>query len=93
MPDVSPRFLKPGYEIMQEWLQILELVKGGFPKYSVYKLASADPKTLEWLEDNGIEQLQDIPLDGPLNAKQLRQIEAMKSGESGKVILDWKVFR
>ncbi len=80
MPDLSPRHLKPGFEIMEEWLQILQVIRGEFPRYSIYRLMGPDPKTIAWLEDNGIELLNDIPLDGPLKEKQLRQVEAMKSG-------------
>jgi hypothetical protein len=56
------------------------MIRGDVPRYSIYKLCSSDPKTIGWLEDNGIELLNDIPLDGPLSEKQLRQVEAMKSG-------------
>ncbi len=80
MPDLSPRHLKQGADIMEEWLGILEVIKGQFPKYSIYKLAGPDPKTIAWLEDNGIELLNDIPLDGPLNERQMRQVEVMRSG-------------
>ncbi|MEX2014179.1 MAG: DUF2779 domain-containing protein [Parcubacteria group bacterium] len=79
MPDISPRHLKQGGDTLAEWLAIIEGIKGELPRYSIYKLASSDPKTLGWLEDNGIELLNDIPLDGPLSEKQLRQVEAMKS--------------
>lgn len=81
MPDLSPRHLGKGADIFEEWLKIMQLVKGELPNYSIYKLAGSDPKTVAWLEDNGIELLNDIPLDGPLTEKQLRQVEAMKSGK------------
>lgn len=80
MPDISPRHLSKGGEIFDEWLKVLELIRGKLPETSIYKLYSPDSKTIAWLEDNGIELLNDIPLDGPLNEKQLRQVEAMKSG-------------
>lgn len=80
MPDISPRHLARGGETLDEWLEIFQTIKGKLPRYSIYKLCSSDPKTLAWLEDNGIELLNDIPLDGPLTEKQLRQVEAMKSG-------------
>ncbi|OHA88801.1 MAG: hypothetical protein A3C70_01335 [Candidatus Zambryskibacteria bacterium RIFCSPHIGHO2_02_FULL_43_14] len=80
MPDLSPRYLKQGADVMEEWLGIMQAIKGEFPKYSIYKLAGSDPKTIAWLENNGIELLHDIPLDGPLTEKQMRQVEAMKSG-------------
>ena len=80
MPDLSPRHLKAGADVMKEWLGIIQAIKGEFPKYSIYKLAGPDPKTIAWLEDNGIELLDSIPLDGPLTEKQLRQVEAMRSG-------------
>ncbi|MEX2013452.1 MAG: DUF2779 domain-containing protein [Parcubacteria group bacterium] len=80
MPDLSPRHLKQSTGAMEEWLNIVQTIKGEFPKYSIYKLAGSDPKTVEWLEDNGIELLNNIPLDSPLTEKQLRQVEAMKSG-------------
>jgi len=80
MPDLSPRHLTRGGEILDEWLEIFQTIKGKLPRYSIYKLYSSDPKTLAWLEDNGIELLDEIPLDGPLIEKQLRQVEAMKSG-------------
>ncbi|OHB11542.1 MAG: hypothetical protein A3G05_02485 [Candidatus Zambryskibacteria bacterium RIFCSPLOWO2_12_FULL_45_14] len=79
-PDLSPRYLAKGADNMAEWLQILQVIKGDFPHYSIYKLMGPDPKTIAWLEDNGIELLNDIPLDGPLTKTQLRQIEAIKSG-------------
>jgi hypothetical protein len=79
-PDLSPRHLSKGSDVMNEWLQILQVIKGEFPKYSIYRLMGPDPKTIAWLEDNGIELLSDIPLDGPLSKTQLRQVEAMKSG-------------
>ncbi len=80
MPDISPRHLTHGGETLEEWLEIFQAIKGKLPRYSIYKLYSSDPKTLAWLEDNGIELLDEIPLDGPLTEKQLRQVEAMKSG-------------
>mgnify|MGYP001588058318 FL=1 len=79
MPDISPRHLTHGGETLDEWLEIFQTIKGELPRYSIYKLCSSDPKTLAWLEDNGIELLNEIPLDGPLTEKQLRQVEAMKS--------------
>jgi len=79
-PDLSPRHLKQNAGVIEEWLNIVQTIKGEFPKYSIYKLAGSDVKTIAWLEDNGIELLNDIPLDGPLTEKQLRQVEAMKSG-------------
>ena len=80
MPDLSPRHLTRGGEILDEWLEIFQTIKGKLPRYSIYKLYSSDPKTLAWLEDNGIELLDEVPLNGPLTEKQLRQVEAMKSG-------------
>jgi hypothetical protein len=79
-PDISPRHLKAGGETLEEWLEIVKAIKGELPRYSIYNLCSSDPKTLAWLEDNGIELLNDIPLDCPLTEKQMRQVEAMKSG-------------
>jgi len=79
MPDISPRHLANGE--MSEWLDIYQGIKGDLPQYSAYKLAGINAKTAAWLEDNGIEALQDVPLDGPLNERQLRQVMAMKSGE------------
>src|SRR3990167_4775278 len=70
MPDLSPRFLNGGSDVMSEWLDIYERVKGKFPPYSIYKLCGLNPETIEWLEDNGIEALHDVPLDGPLNERQ-----------------------
>src|SRR3989338_4193490 len=80
MPNLSPRYIQQGANVMGEWFNIMQVIKGEFPKYSIYKLAGPDPKTIAWLEDNGIELLNDIPLDGPLTKTQLRQIEAIKSG-------------
>ena len=81
LPDISPRHLKQGGDVFEEWLSIIQAIKGELPRYSIYKIARPDSKTLAWLEDNGIELLADIPLDGPLTEKQLQQVEAMKSGE------------
>ena len=78
MPDISPRHLSQGGEVFEEWLKILEAIRGKLPAESSYRLYSPDPKTIAWLEDNGIELLNDIPLDAPLSEKQLRQVEAMK---------------
>ena len=80
MPDLSPRHLKQGGETLNEWLEIIQAIKGDLPRYSIYKLCSSNPETIAWLEDNGVELLDDIPLDCPLSEKQLRQVEAMKSG-------------
>lgn len=80
-PDLSPRHLRQGGDVMSEWLEVLKAVNGEQPQYSVYKLCSINPETVGWLEDNGIEVLNDIPLDCRLTDKQLRQVEAMKSGE------------
>lgn len=80
MPDLSPRYINGGIDVLKEWFTIVQGIKGDFSKYSIYKLAGIDVKTVAWLEDNGIELLNDIPLDGPLNEKQMRQVEAMKSG-------------
>jgi hypothetical protein len=79
-PDMSPRHLNGGSDVLKEWLDIYQAVKGDFPQYSIYKLCRLNPETIEWLEDNGIEALHDVPLDAPLNDHQLRQIEAMKTG-------------
>lgn len=78
-PDLSPRHLTGGE--MGEWLDIYQAIYGKLPQYSIYKLAGLKPETAAWLEDNGIEALHDVPLDGPLNERQLRQVMAMKSGE------------
>lgn len=80
MPDLSPRHLNGGSDVLAEWLGIVEAIKGDFPKYSIYNLCTANPATLGWLEDNGIELINDIPLDCPLTEKQLRQVEAMRTG-------------
>lgn len=81
MPDISPRHLSQGGDTFDEWLKIFQLIRGELPETSIYKLYSPDSKTIAWLEDNGIELLNNIPLDGPLTEKQLRQVEAMKSGK------------
>lgn len=82
MPDISPRHLNGGGETLAEWLKIVENVRGTILDYSIYNLATINPKTIGYLEDQGIEVLQDIPLDDTiLSDKQLRQVEAMKSGE------------
>ena len=78
MPDISPRHLNGD---MGEWLDIYQIIKGKLPQYSIYKLAGLKPEIAAWLEDNGIEALHDVPLDGPLNERQLRQVMTMKSGE------------
>ncbi|MDO8569552.1 MAG: DUF2779 domain-containing protein [bacterium] len=80
MPDISPRYLTRGGETLDEWLEIFQAIKGELPRYSIYRLCSSDPKTIAWLEDNGIELLNEIPLDCPLTEKQLRQVKAMRSG-------------
>lgn len=80
MPDLSPRHLKQCGETLGEWLGIFQAIKGELPRYSIYKLCSSDPKTIAWLEDDGIELLSEIPLDCPLTVKQLRQVEATRSG-------------
>jgi hypothetical protein len=92
MPDISPRHLNGGSEVMAEWLDIYQKVKGEFPQYSIYKLCSLKPETAEWLEDNGIEALHDVPLDGPLNDRQMRQVHAMKSGEQKVDVEEIKNF-
>lgn len=79
MPDLSPRHLSQGGDVFEEWLQILQVIRGELPRYSIYKLCGPDPKTIAYLEDNGIELLNDIPLDCPLKGRQLRQVEAMRS--------------
>lgn len=81
MPDLSPRHINGGSDVMAEWLDIYQVIKGKLPQYSIYKLAGLKPEIAAWLEDNGIEALQDVPLDERLNERQTRQIEAMKSGE------------
>lgn len=81
-PPLSPRFVNGGSDVMEEWLKIFEIIQGKLPKYSAYKLSTIDSQTVGWLEDNGIELLEQIPLDAPiLNEKQLRQVGAIKSGE------------
>lgn len=80
-PDLSPRHLNGGSDVLSEWLEIVQSIKGKFPKYSIYNLCTPNPATFGWLEDNGIELLNDIPADCPLTEKQLRQVEAMKTGE------------
>lgn len=80
MPDLSPRYLARGGDVLKEWLQIFQSIKGKLPRYSIYRLCSSDPKMIAWLEDNDIELLNEIPLNSPLTEKQLRQVEAIKSG-------------
>ena len=80
-PDLSPRYVNGGSEVLSEWLTIIQGIKGEFPKYSIYDLCTVNAQTLGMLEDNGIEMLKDIPLDCPLSDKQLRQVEAMRTGE------------
>lgn len=92
VPDISPRHLSQGGGTFDEWLKILELIRGKLPETSIYRLYSPDPKTIAWLEDNGIELLNDIPLDGPLTEKQLRQVEAMKSGRQHINVEEIKSF-
>lgn len=79
MPDISPRFLKQGS--LEEWLEILSLVKGDLSRYSIYKLSRITPKKIGTLEDMGIELINDIPIDFELSESQERQVEATKSGE------------
>ncbi|MBI2087053.1 MAG: DUF2779 domain-containing protein [Candidatus Zambryskibacteria bacterium] len=81
MPDISPRHLNGGMDEMAEWLDIYRAVKGELPQYSILKLCSLKPETVAWLEDNGIEVLNDIPLDCPLTERQERQVRAMRSEE------------
>jgi len=78
-PDISPRFLKQGS--MEEWLEILSLVKGDISRYSIYKLSRITPQKIGMLEDMGVELISDIPLDFKLSVGQERQVEATKSGE------------
>jgi len=80
-PDMSPRHLNGGSSVMEEWFGIMQKVKGEFPEYSIYHLCTPNAATFGWLEDNGIEVLNDIPADCPLTEKQLRQVEAMRTGE------------
>jgi len=80
-PDISPRHINGGSAVMEEWFGIMQKVKGEFPQYSIYHLCTPNAATFGWLEDNGIELLNDIPLDCPLTEKQLRQVEAMRIGE------------
>ena len=79
MPDISPRHFKGAG--MDEWMEIFHGIKGKPHEDSIYKLCRLQPKDVAWLEDNGIESLKDAPLDAPLNDFQLRQIEAVRSGE------------
>ena len=78
MPDVSPRFLKQGS--LEEWLEILSLVKGDLPRYSIYKLSRITPPKIGLLEDLGAELISDIPLDFELSEGQERQVEVTRSG-------------
>ena len=80
-PDLSPRYVNGGSDVLSEWLTIIQGIKGEFPKYSIYDLCTVNAQTLGMLEDNGIEMLKDISLDCELSDKQLRQVEAMRTGE------------
>lgn len=66
---------------MEEWLEIFGLVKGDTSRYSIYRLQGLTPKKAGLLEDLGIENMSDIPLDFDLGDKQLKQVTAVKSGE------------
>ncbi|MDP2704791.1 MAG: DUF2779 domain-containing protein [bacterium] len=79
MPDISPRYLKQGS--LEEWLEILNMVKGDLPRYSIYKLSRITPQKIGMLEDMGIELISDIPLDFELSESQERQVMATRSGE------------
>jgi hypothetical protein len=79
IPDTSPRFLKQGS--LDEWLEILSLVKGDLSRYSIYKLSRITPQKIGMLEDMGVEVMNDIPPDFELSEGQERQVETTKSGE------------
>lgn len=78
-PDLSPRYLTGGS--LDEWLEILSMIKGDLPRYSIYKLSRITPQKIGLLEDLGLELISDIPLDFELSEGQERQVEVTKSGE------------
>lgn len=78
MPDPSPRYLKSGD--LAEWLQVYEAVKGEVPDYSIYNLCTLKPELVGELEDMGIQNIADIPIElEKLTDKQRRQIIATKT--------------
>lgn len=78
MPDPSPRYLKNGD--LAEWLQVYEAVKGEVPDYSIYNLCTLKPELVGELEDMGIQNMADIPIElESLTDKQRRQIIATKT--------------
>ena len=44
MPDLSPRHINGGSDVMAEWLDIYQVIKGKLPQYSIYKLAGLKPE-------------------------------------------------
>lgn len=79
MPDISPRYLKQAS--LSEWLEILSLVRGDLPRYSIYNISRINPAKIAMLEDMGVEVMEDIPLDFELSEAQEKQVNAVRTGE------------
>lgn len=85
-PDLSPRYINqlevPETAWKGDWMKVFLYIKKDIPEYSIYKLCGDTSKVIETLEYTGIEDIRDIPEDMEgLNAKQITQIQATKSGE------------
>lgn len=78
MPDPSPARCRLG--CLKEWMDIyrgLTKVEDG----SIYELTRIDPSLIGVLEEEGITELKNIPLDIIQNDKQKLQLEVVRSGK------------
>ena len=79
-PDLSPRHADQTY--LKEWLEIFLTLKLDTDPYSIYRLNQPNSDLLGQLEDQGIELIQDIPTDFPLNnSVHKRLVELVKLGK------------
>jgi hypothetical protein len=77
-PDTSPLLAGDGY--FKEWLEVYKHIKKTKPG-SIYDLCQMDKKTLQNLQNAGIQYLKDIPSNFELKLKQKLQVEALRMGK------------
>ncbi|KKQ81495.1 MAG: hypothetical protein UT05_C0015G0004 [Parcubacteria group bacterium GW2011_GWF2_38_76] len=77
-PDLSPCHAKLG--AYGDWLSIYKTL-ADIDEYSIYHLCSPGAQKIGDLEDLGIKRLDEIPADFPLNEKQMRQVQATRTGD------------
>ncbi|MFT7645135.1 MAG: hypothetical protein ACI9BF_000806, partial [Candidatus Paceibacteria bacterium] len=84
-PDLSPRHAGIT-KYKKEWMKIFRLLSPDIPEYSIYDLAGNNSSLVAELEDKGILELSEIPVDSRVTGNKAKaQIKVTKED---KLIVD-----